>query len=234
MTDCSLMKRLKTMKKRSIFVSRVIKNEPLVKLHQFYDPVNPINRSTTSLEWSSKVKDFLLASYSKAEECSPYEKDGLVLLWSLNLRKRPEYILECQSEVTSAIMHPFQNNLVVGGTYSGYLVVWDLKVGKTPVQKTPLSSQAHSHPIYCLSVVGTQNANHIISVSNNGRMCLWSLGMLKTPEKTMDLKLSTKESTKEISPQCMSFADGETNTFMIGGDDGGLYSGLLHAGYAHK
>jgi dynein intermediate chain len=212
--------------KKSTTLNRVEKNDILTQVHQFYDEANPINRAVTSLEWSTKVKDLILTSYSHAEEVSPYEKDGLVLLWSLNLRKRPEYVLECQSEVTSAIIHPFQSNLVVGGTYSGYLVVWDLKVGPTPVQKTPLSSQAHSHPIYCLSVVGTSNANHIVSVSNNGRMCIWSLGMLKNPEKTIDFKCS-----KEVAPQCVTFPEEETNSYLIGADDGGIYSGLLHSGY---
>lgn len=39
----------------------------------------------------------------------------------------------------------FHPNLILGGTYSGQIVLWDNRVQKrTPVQRTPLSSQAHT------------------------------------------------------------------------------------------
>lgn len=38
------------------------------------------------------------------------------------------------------------------------------------------------HPVYCVNVVGTQNANNLITVSTDGRMCSWSLDMLSQPQ----------------------------------------------------
>ena len=38
------------------------------------------------------------------------------------------------------------------------------------------------HPVYCVNVVGTQNAHNLISVSNDGKMCSWSLDMLSQPQ----------------------------------------------------
>uniref|UniRef100_A0A8C7J4I3 Uncharacterized protein n=1 Tax=Oncorhynchus kisutch TaxID=8019 RepID=A0A8C7J4I3_ONCKI len=59
-----------------------------------------------------------------------------------------------------------------GGTYSGQVVLWDNRSHRrTPVQRTLLSAAAHTHP-------GTQNANNLITVSTEGRMCSWSLDML--------------------------------------------------------
>ena len=44
--------------------------------------------------------------------------------------------------VTFAKFHP---NLIVGGTYSGQIVLWDNRSSKkTPVQRTPLSATAHT------------------------------------------------------------------------------------------
>lgn len=49
----------------------------------------------------------------------------------------------------------FHPNLILGGTYSGQIVLWDNRVQKrTPVQRTPLSTAAHtviaSYPVpYC-------------------------------------------------------------------------------------
>lgn len=38
------------------------------------------------------------------------------------------------------------------------------------------------HPVYCVNVVGTQNANNLITVSTDGKMCSWSLDMLSQPQ----------------------------------------------------
>ena len=38
------------------------------------------------------------------------------------------------------------------------------------------------HPVYCVDVVGTQNAHNIISISTDGKMCSWSLDMLSQPQ----------------------------------------------------
>lgn len=133
------------------------------------------------------------------------------------------FLLSClQSEVMSAGFAKFHPNLVVGGTYSGQIVLWDNRSNKrTPVQRTLLSAAAHTvihetlksshcfvcifmlilffnlmlfsgvfltalyptqHPVHCVSVVGTQNANNLISISTDGKMCSWSLDMLSQPQ----------------------------------------------------
>lgn len=43
------------------------------------------------------------------------------------------------------------------------------------------------HPVYCVNVVGTQNANNLISISTDGKMCSWSLDMLSQPQVTHTL-----------------------------------------------
>lgn len=50
-----------------------------------------------------------------------------------------------QSAVMSAAFAKFHPNVVVGGTYSGQIVLWDNRSNKrTPVQRTPLSAAAHT------------------------------------------------------------------------------------------
>ena len=71
----------------------------------------------------------------------------------------------------------FHPSYITGGTYSGQVVLWDMRSNKrTPVQRSPLSSSTHTHPVYCLKVVGTQNAHNLITVSTDGRcvvcMCM--------------------------------------------------------------
>lgn len=50
-----------------------------------------------------------------------------------------------QSSVMSVCFARFHPNLVVGGTYSGQIVLWDNRSHRrTPVQRTPLSAAAHT------------------------------------------------------------------------------------------
>jgi dynein intermediate chain len=77
---------------------------------------------------------------------------------------------------------PFQPNIVVGGTYSGQIVLWDNRAKRTPVQRSNLGTQAHTHPVYCMDIVGTQNAHNLITISTDGKLCSWSLDMLNEPQ----------------------------------------------------
>jgi len=36
--------------------------------------------------------------------------------------------------------------------------------------------------VYCVEVVGTQNAHNLITFSTDGKMCSWSLDMLSQPQ----------------------------------------------------
>uniref|UniRef100_A0A8D0AEB5 Dynein cytoplasmic 1 intermediate chain 2 n=1 Tax=Sander lucioperca TaxID=283035 RepID=A0A8D0AEB5_SANLU len=155
----------------------------LVLNRQFADERWTKNRVVTCLDWSPQYPELLVASYNNNED-APHEPDGVALVWNLKYKKAtPEYIFHCQSEVMSAGFAKFHPNLVVGGTYSGQIVLWDNRSNKrTPVQRTPLSAAAHTHPVYCVNVVGTQNANNLISISTDGKMCSWSLDMLSQPQ----------------------------------------------------
>lgn len=84
--------------------------------------------------------------------------DGVVLLWSTALPTRPEYRFTCHSQVTSAIFNPFDRHLIIGGTYSGQVVIWDTRAKSSPVRKTSLSSASHTHPIYAMSIVGSKSS----------------------------------------------------------------------------
>lgn len=44
------------------------------------------------------------------------------------------------------------------------------------------------HPVYCLGMVGTQNAHNVISISSDGKLCSWSLDMLSVPQEILELQ----------------------------------------------
>uniref|UniRef100_A0A674A4V9 Dynein cytoplasmic 1 intermediate chain 2 n=1 Tax=Salmo trutta TaxID=8032 RepID=A0A674A4V9_SALTR len=169
----------------------------------------------------NRYPELLVASYNNNEE-APHEPDGVALVWNMKYKKTtPEYTFHCQSAVMSAAFARFHPNLVVGGTYSGQIVLWDNRSNKrTPVQRTPLSASAHTHPVYCVNVVGTQNAHNLISISTDGKMCSWEPGH-------DSLELVFKQS-KAVAVTSMAFPLGDVNNFVVGSEDGSVYTACRH------
>lgn len=77
---------------------------------------------------------------------------------------------------------PFHSNLIFGGTYSGQILLWDTRSKHLPVLKTPLSAAGHTHPVYAMQMVGTQNAHNLITSSTDGMVCSWLVDMLAQPQ----------------------------------------------------
>ncbi|XP_064788263.1 cytoplasmic dynein 1 intermediate chain 2-like isoform X3 [Oncorhynchus masou masou] len=188
------------------------------------------NRVVTCLDWSPQYPELLVASYNNNED-APHEPDGVALVWNMKFKKTtPEYTFHCQSAVMSAAFARFHPNLVVGGTYSGQIVLWDNRSNKrTPVQRTPLSASAHTHPVYCVNVVGTQNAHNLISISTDGKMCSWSLDMLSQPQDSLELVF---KQSKAVAVTSMAFPLGDVNNFVVGSEDGSVYTACRHGSKA--
>jgi dynein intermediate chain len=77
-----------------------------------------------------------------------------------------------------------------------------------PFPSTMPTVKSHTHPIFCMDVVGTQNAHNLISVSTDGKLCSWNLDMLKEPVESFDLQAGNKS----VAATCMSFPSADTGT----------------------
>ncbi|XP_048882613.1 cytoplasmic dynein 1 intermediate chain 1 isoform X9 [Brienomyrus brachyistius] len=196
----------------------------------FYDEHWSKHRVVTCLDWSPQYPELMVASYNNNED-APHEPDGVALVWNMKFKKAtPEYIFHCQSSVMSVGFARFHPNLVVGGTYSGQIVLWDNRCHRrTPVQRTPLSAAAHTHPVYCVNVVGTQNANNLITVSTDGKMCSWNLDMLSQPQESMELVYNK---SKPVAVTGMAFPTGDVNNFVVGSEEGMVYTASRHGSKA--
>eukprot|EP00899_Mesostigma_viride_P012090 jgi/Mesvir1/20882/Mv07960-RA.1 len=182
------------------------------------------------------------------------QPDGLVLLWSLQLRERAEMAFHCSSTVTSVSFDPFSPKLLLGGCYSGQLVMWDVRVGPVPVQRTARGGShaggGHQHPVYSLAVVGSAHAHNVVSASTDGRVCVWSPSMLSEPQEVLQLRYAPPSAAagsgpggisdhrlniaslalqaRDVPVTALAFPPHEENAFFVGGEDGGLYSVVRH------
>ncbi|CAH8868151.1 unnamed protein product [Trichobilharzia szidati] len=198
---------------------------------EFFDDRWSKNRKVTDLDWSTIFPELCLAAYNSNEQ-NAHEPEGVCLVWNIKYPKlkTPEHIFHCQSAVTSASLSRFHPNIVVAGTYSGQIVLWDSRVMKrTPVQRSPLTSWAHTHPVFAITLVGTQNAHNIISLGTDGSLCAWSLEMLSQPrEKTKVCEMSSG-GLFDVYPTCMSFFANDVNNYAVGAENGNAYCGQRHS-----
>ncbi|CAG8436538.1 6210_t:CDS:10 [Ambispora gerdemannii] len=188
----------------------------------FFDDKWSKNRSVTDVCWSRKCPELSIASYNK-NPMSMNEPDGIVLVWNIHLLERPEFVFHSQSDVLTTTYSNFNPNLIIGGTYSGQIVLWDTRAKSLPVLKTPLSSAGHTHPVYSMQMVGTQNAHNLVSASTDGLICSWQLDMLAQPQETLELVHPTHAKTDEVSVTALGFPDNETTAFWVGTEEGDVY-----------
>ncbi len=191
------------------------------ELAQFYDERWSKKRMISSIDFSPRFPELVLASYTK-NPSAPHEPDGVVQVWNAHLHDRPEYVFHAQSDILTAKFSPFHPNLIIGGSYSGQVLLWDTRQRSAPVQKTPLTGSGHTHPVYSVDIVGTQNANNIISCSTDGAVCGWSVDMFAQPQEILTL-LAPQAKTEDLSPTCMAFPQADPTFFLVGSEEGTIF-----------
>lgn len=118
-----------------------------------------VGRPVMDLQWSHLVPELFLAAYgaktatatsgqSKASASSrsagtvEEEAPGIVCVWSRDLHSRPEYRFTASSPVLAAVFHSQEQHLVLGGCYSGQILLWDMKTNKAlPVQRSSMAGK---------------------------------------------------------------------------------------------
>ncbi|KAL8958704.1 MAG: hypothetical protein Q9193_004294, partial [Seirophora villosa] len=196
------------------------------QIAQFYDERWSKKRMISDIDFSPKFPELLLASYTK-NPSAPADPAGLLQVWNLHLHSRPEYTFHATSDLLTAQFSPFHPSLLIGGSYSGQILLWDTRSRSAlPSQKTPLTGAAsggHTHPIYSIAVVGTQNANNIISCSTDGVVCGWTADMLSQPQEYLPLTAPPPSKTEDLSPLCMAFPPADPTSFLVGTEEGTIY-----------
>lgn len=208
---------------------------------QFFDERWSRKRIISDISFSPKFPELLLTSHTK-NPSAPHDPAGLVLVWNTHMHSRPEYVFQSTSDILTAKFSPFHPNLIVGGSYSGQVLLWDTRNrGPHPVQKTPLTGMGtgHTHPVYSLNVVGTQNAHSITSTSTDGVFAAWSIDVLGQPQEYLELTAppllqpATNGSsqaqpqltrpTDDLSPLTTAFPPSDPTYFLAGTESGAIH-----------
>ena len=115
---------------------------------------NPLSKGSAAV---SAVSPGDTTSASLTPRSGELQSDGLAVVWSLAMPGRPEHIFTCGSPVLTGRFHPTESPLVLGGCQSGQLVVWDVRAGRLPVQRSSLTTvsgnKGHAHPICAMEII---------------------------------------------------------------------------------
>ena len=170
-------------------VTKVSDGSNFISSRQIYEcPKWTATRDVTDMDWSPLHRELMLCSYhmpssttrlaepkgstavkvispddtpsdSLAPRSTELMSDGLALVWNLAMPNRPEHVFTCGSPVTAIRFHPTESSLIIGGCQSGQVVVWDVRAGRMPVQKSSLTttasgnSKGHVHPICSMEII---------------------------------------------------------------------------------
>lgn len=181
-------------------------NDVIIKLQKTF-PCSSVSSSVvTCLDWSQQYPELLLCSYDNMS--FNYEEatsESIAVIWNAKLdQKIPQQTFTCTSLITSCCFASFNSNIIVAGTYSGQIVMWDIRCNKpTPIQRSALSVSSHMNPVYCVKVVDKKDSSSLISISNDGKLCSWSLENLNLPIETHELYL--KNTNRNVYATCFDF-----------------------------
>eukprot|EP00535_Pseudo-nitzschia_heimii_P001842 CAMPEP_0197174618 /NCGR_PEP_ID=MMETSP1423-20130617/1053_1 /TAXON_ID=476441 /ORGANISM="Pseudo-nitzschia heimii, Strain UNC1101" /LENGTH=665 /DNA_ID=CAMNT_0042623561 /DNA_START=70 /DNA_END=2067 /DNA_ORIENTATION=+ len=205
------------------------------------------SRDVTDMDWSPLHRELMLCSYhmpssalslgqpigssavkvvspddTPSDSLSPRNgellSDGLALIWNLAMPNRPEHIFTCGSPVTTVRFHPTESTLIIGGCQSGQIVVWDIRAGRMPVQKSILTttvtgnSKGHTHPICAMEVI--EGGAGLVTAATDGRVNFWSLANLRDPVES--IQIGDSVSCLAVSP--------ESGNIICGDDMGSMFT----------
>lgn len=193
----------------------------------FFDDTLLATRAVTDVDWSTHHPELVVASYNRKRVLRHEDDhDGLVAVWNLHVRDRPEMVFTAPTDVVSVLASPFHPHLFVGGTFGGQVLLWDARQRGLPVQRTPWafsSGGTHGAPVYALRIAGSAHAHHLWSASTDGLVCTWSLDMLARPQETIPLTNPMHPRSARMHVTSIDAASHDPSRFFVATDEGNVF-----------
>ena len=193
----------------------------------FFDDTLLATRAVTDVDWSTFHPELVVASYNRKRVLRHEDDhDGLVAVWNLHVRDRPEMVFTAPTDVVSVLASPFHPHLFVGGTFGGQVLLWDARQRGLPVQRTPWafsSGGTHGAPVYALRIAGSAHAHHLWSASTDGLVCTWSLDMLARPQETIPLTNPMHPRSARMHVTSIDAASHDPSRFFVATDEGNVF-----------
>jgi dynein intermediate chain len=170
--------------------------ERITEQHTYMEELQLEGHMCTNVQWCNTHAEWFLAVY---QANSTEEHMGKVVIWTTENKgtKPPVIILKSTKKVNRAIFSPTNENIVFGGLSSGQVVMWDIKEKALPIMKTKPTLDNHNLPIYCLEMINDGRRDLLLSLSYEGKLCIWNPETLGEPLSTDNLTFKTEKSRSD-------------------------------------
>jgi len=163
----------------------------------------------------------------------------------------PEYSLTAQNQITTVHFHPTDPFFVFGSTMNGQILMWDVRNGKSKPMQRSNFAEGHSAPVFDMSFLPniklkqaeiakqkgvqkqnkmeTGNVHHILSVSNDGKLCIWRTDQLSVkPQNVVDPAKDQQQqqnptNQRQLITTCFDYSYRDHQNVILGSDEGYLY-----------
>lgn len=218
-------------------------NKTVTNKHTLFYPELVNNLEVTGLSWNS-TGSVIAASYGRYDHEDWCTHKSALCTWNLDRRtlevNKPDTVLDLSCCLMCIAYHPQKPGLIVGGTFNGEVLVWDLsREDDILVATSGIGDDSHREPVSKVQWVkdpDSKSAKYkIVSVSSDGKILLWQRNAKKQKLKLADgfillteslprhLRVKTKRGDQEMGVTCISFNPLDETTFLIGSESGGIF-----------
>ncbi|XP_006119096.2 cytoplasmic dynein 2 intermediate chain 2 isoform X1 [Pelodiscus sinensis] len=221
-------------------VNWIDQNETVSCLHSLsYPEAQDQKLQVTSISWNA-TGSVVACSYGRLDDGDWSTEKSYVCTWNLDRRglnpKRPDLVVDVPSSVMCLAFHPSQPSLIVGGLYSGEILIWDTSRVEDPlIGRTGMTDDTHTDPVYQVDWLQDSKHSHhfqILSVSTDGKILVWQTekdGQLTLAEGfalvaqqipwSMKLKKHARGESA-VGVTALSFSHFDPSVFIIGVEGG--------------
>eukprot|EP01063_Lacrimia_lanifica_P010617 TRINITY_DN17358_c0_g1_i1.p1 TRINITY_DN17358_c0_g1~~TRINITY_DN17358_c0_g1_i1.p1 ORF type:complete len:574 (+),score=191.84 TRINITY_DN17358_c0_g1_i1:69-1790(+) len=150
---------------------------------------------TVDLAWNC-TGSVVAAAYGRVDLVGWCKSPGFVCCWNVTRKDvvKPDVVFENTSYIMSIAFHPTQPSLLLGGSYTGEVLLWDLSAEVPLLGQTNLQSeQTHRDPVVKVMWVLDRlakptdpNRFHMVSCSGDGRILFWQRDATVKQEPNFD------------------------------------------------
>eukprot|EP01061_Rhynchopus_euleeides_P013379 TRINITY_DN23368_c0_g1_i1.p1 TRINITY_DN23368_c0_g1~~TRINITY_DN23368_c0_g1_i1.p1 ORF type:complete len:571 (+),score=278.66 TRINITY_DN23368_c0_g1_i1:76-1788(+) len=133
--------------------------------------------------WNS-TGSVIAAAYGRIDLVGWCKSNGYVCCWNVTRKEvtRPDVVIENSSYITSIAFHPTSPSLLLGGSYTGEVVLWDISAEQPTLGTTNVQAEeAHRDPVVRvmwlldrMQRVTDVNRFLMCSASGDGRVLFWT------------------------------------------------------------
>uniref|UniRef100_A0A1B6J4Y6 Uncharacterized protein n=1 Tax=Homalodisca liturata TaxID=320908 RepID=A0A1B6J4Y6_9HEMI len=181
------------------------------------------NMKVSQLSWSC-TGSVLAVAHSHTLHPSWCSHQGHIALYNVDRESRsPSRSLEPMSCVRSISMHPYLSSVVVAGTFSGEVLVWDTAREGSEASLVNVSRTTHADSVTQVRwVLGTGTAVTLVSSGTDGHLYFWKVSPQLMSYQVLE-RYCCDTTNLQAGISCFAFPHHKQDMFVVALEGGALH-----------